>query len=836
MTTISPALEEADARLFVFLCTALSRFPRRTSCIFEKLIPVALSNQLPFTSTTSLLRILLTYISPVSIGPNQIAIMADKLLSCENPQDQLEESDLIEDVEGLLLWMVQQFNLDENTPHLATIQIARDLNCTLAVQCKHLGFVWDASMPYSNDVLFSFVKAKTLQMSPFHHNLSDFDALYRLLAHYEPFNTWHEGIITPYCYFWKNYASVRNIEYSTNDFLQSLSIEEQFNLLVGPLDSVNTLGKMMETRAYLQNAVLPFLLYTGSGLQLLSSWISEKSHTADLNQSTKFWDEVIQSTLSFTGFDQKSFTQAEILKFVQAYVVSSINQTIFQEYNLSSINFVEAYSQMSSTTRHLINLFHADEVSPINILLKIDPIMMQNVAIMSDFLEIQNILLFLSKESALLALILLQELSDTCVALYPMCSLTFGRFLYLKGSSTPDNEIKEQELSKILSIIDETNYEKVLEGIDLFVSTFVGTDTLLAEEIDQLIIERFFLNNMFDLVLEYYQNKDKSFKMSPANILDLGIKKVWDLLRAASNIDDTIGRMKSFSECLDLLSAIAGDNCIDEEQRLIISKFKHFQKALSQLKNFKLVLERNTPVTPLQILRILYQQEDEEAPSAISLISLVLEQNPKSYLAHEKLYRISVDFSIFSGTESMENFLPIIQSACIESSLIDDNFPFAYKQSKAMFDHYVSRNEFEHLGKFWLTFYQVGKYILTDWFNDYDEKVNASKIDVLRKQKEILSLTLKLTRPSNSTVDNSRLIIAQLRHVNGEIRRWYVEDITQRAETTQRAAKSTQTQIQSNLKEIISDVSASRTQASEKLSNLLVSGIGWAIGANREGL
>ena len=89
-------------------------------------------------------------------------------------------------------------------------------------------------------------------------------------------------------------------------------------------------------------------------------------------------------------------------------------------------------------------------------------------------------------------------------------------------------------------------------------------------------------------------------------------------------------------------------------------------------------------------------------------------------------------------------------------------------------------------------------------------------------------------KPSNLTVDNSRLIIGQLRHVNQEIHRWYTEDSARYTETTQRAVESTRNQIQSNIKNLVGDASLSRAQAGEKLSNLLVSGIGWAIGANRQ--
>lgn len=831
---MSLALEDADARLLVSSCTVLSKHPEKLSYVYEKLIPVALSNQLPFTTTTNLLRILLSYVSPVSVSPAQIAVIAGELLLSESSQAGMDETDLMEDVEDLLLWIEQQFNLDQAPTPSATLQIARDLLSSLAVKGKIFGFLLDASTKSSNEVLFSFIKAKTLQMSPFHHDLSVLDPLFRLMTDYDPFNKWFRGIILPYSYFWKNYVSVCDLDYATAEFLNYQTNYEQFDRLIEPLDSFNTLGKMMETLVYLLNVILPFLAYTGDGLQLLSSWMSKKACKTNLNLSVELWDKIIKCTMTYVNFYQEPFPQDAILELIRVYVMTSINQTIFLECNFSSINFVEAYSQMSSTTDEIVALLHAAKVSPVNLLQKIDPKLIQSADFKADFLEIKNSLQFFFDESASLALITLKQLSDTCVALYPMNSLTFGKYLYLKGFTTLDYDLREQEILKILSRIDENNYGKVLKSIDLFVSTFVGGDTPLIQEIDRLIIERFFDGNLFGLVLEYYQDKEKSFKISAVEILDLGIKKVWDLVRVASNIDERIGKMKIACECLDLLSVIATDDTIEQGRRGVISKFKHFQKALSQLKNFKLVLERNSHVTPQQILNLLGQQEDDEAPSAISLISLVLEQNPKSYLAYEKLYRISVDFSIFSGVEVTDNFLPTIQSACIESSLIDDNFSFAYKQSKIMFEYYVSRNQSEQLGKFWLTFYQVGKYILTDWFNDYDEKVNASKIDVLRKQREVLSLTLKLTRPSNSTVDNSRLIIAQLRHVNEEIRRWYIEDNTRRAETTQRAVRSTQTQVQSNIKEIINDVSASRTQASEKLSNLLVSGIGWAIGANRE--
>lgn len=831
---MSLALEEADARLFVSSCKALSKNPESFSCVFGKLIPVALSDQLPFTTMTNLLRVLLSYISPVSVSPDQVASIMGELFLPENSQGNLEESDLIEDVEDLLLWIEQLFSFEEGPANLATLQIARDLISSLAFQCKEFGFLGEILATNSNEILFAFIKAKALQMSPFHHDLMVLDPLFDQLKSYGPFNEWFNGIVLPYRYFWKNYVSVCGLDYSTREFLDLQSNHEKFDRLIEPFNNDNILGKMMETLTYLLNVIFPFLAYCGNGLQLLSSWMTKRACETNLILNMELWDKIIQNSLDFVNFERQRFSIEAILDLVRVYAISCINQTIFVEYNFPSTNLLEAYKQISSTTKLLEKYLQAEDVTPVDLLLKIDPISMECAEFKSDYLEIKNKLLFLFEESPLLILITLKQLANTCITLYPMNFLTFGKFLYLKGFSTLDYELREQEIIRILTRIDKNNYGEVLKSIELFVTIFVGGDTPLIQGIDRLIIERFFDNNLFDLILEYHQNKNKSFKISASDILDLGIKTLWDLVRVASNIDERIGKMKVASECLDLLSEIAADDSIEQERRGVVSRFKHFQKALNQLKNFKLVIEKNSPVTPQQILNILGQQGDEEAPSAISLISMVLEQNPKSYLAYEKLYRIAVDFSIFSSVEVTDNFLPTVQSACIESSLIDDNFSFAYKQSKVMFDYYVSRKQSEQLGKFWLTFYQVGKYILTEWFNEYDEKVNASKIDILRKQREVLSLTLKLTRPSDSTVDNSRLIIAQLRHINEEIRRWYIEDNTQRAETTQRAVRSTQNQIQSNLKEIISDVSASRTQASEKLSNLLVSGIGWAIGANRE--
>lgn len=833
---MSTALEEADARLFVCLCTVLSKYPEKSFHVFGKLIPVALLNQLPFTTTTNLLRILLSYISPVSVSPDQVAELARELLLEEQFHNKMDESDLIEDVEDLLLWMEQQFTLTGGLNQLATLQIARDLVTSLAVKAKEFGFLVDFLSADSNDILFSFIKAKTLQLSPFHHDLGTLDPLFDILKYYDPFYKWFNGFIVPYCYFWKNYVAVRGLDFSTKEFLDFQSIHEQFDKFIEPLAGSIPLGKMMETGSYLQNVILPFLAYSGNGLQLLSSWMSKRAHNTSLILTVELWDEIINNSFNFVDFEGKHFPLETILDLVRTYVISCIIETIFVEYNNSSVNLVEVYRQISSTTSQLVKSFQAEDVSPVNLLLKIDPSMMEKHEFKSNHFEIQSFLVFLSEESPLLTLVTLKQLADICVTLFPMNSLTFGKFFYLKGFPTLDYDLRQQEILNILSRIDKSNHGEVLRSLDLFVANFVGNDTPLIQEIDQLVIERFFENNLFDLVLEYYQNKNKPYKISANDIIGLGIKSLWELVRLASNIDERIGKMKLASECLDLLSVIAMDDSIEQEQKGVISKFKHLQKALNQLKNFKLVIEKNSPVTPQQIFCLLGQHGDEEVPSAIFLISQILEQNPKSYLAYEKLYRISIDFSIFSGIEVTDNFLPMVQSACIESSLVDDNFSFAYKQSKAMFDYYVSKKQSEQLGKFWLTFYQVGKYILTEWFNDYDEKVSASKIDILRKQKEVLSLTLKLTRPSDSTVDNSRLIIGQLRHVNEEIRRWYIEDDTQRAETTQRAVRSTQTQIQSNIKEIISEVSASRTHASEKLSNLLVSGIGWAIGANREDL
>lgn len=830
---MSTALVEADSWLFFSVCKTLAEKPSSFSEIFEKLIPVALSNQLPFTTPANLLRILITIISPVSISPEQIATVADELFLSNHGQAHLEEADLIEDVEDLLMWITRESPVNNELSLQAILQIVKDLTAFLDLKAKSFGFVGAFGSATTQELLFSFIKAKTLQLSSFHHDLSELNPLFALLNDSSQFTKWLNGLILPYIYYWRNYASLGDFKCSTSDFLSKFSSDDQFFQLIEPLDSQEdvTYSETMDISLYLNNVILPFLAYNGDNLDPLSSWMSAK--TTNLTQHLQLWDRVLRSVVSFAK-KEESFSSHACMNFVRAYVISCVKETIAQEAGLSPSKLSQAYSQISLTANYLVTTLNIENVSPLNIATTLEASAKVATENNSSNIGLENQILMLVKAPVTQSLITLQSIARTCDALYPMNGLTMGKYFQLKSTSTVDYDMRQQEILKILSRVSELNYKQVLGSIDLFVSTFVGTDVSLIRDIDQLIIECLFNGNLFSLVLKYYQSKNEEFKISSNDIFDLGVKKFWDLVLTASNIDERIGKMKLAAECLNVLTVLSSEKDIQEDKRYTTMRLKHFVKALGQLKNFKLVLDKNLPITPQQILNRLNHLDDDEPLSPVSLVSSVLEQNPKSYLAYEKLYKIVVDLALFLEIEDTDSFLPKVQSACIESSLIDDNFAFAYKQSKELFNFYVTRGQSEQLGRFWLTFYQVGKYILTEWFNEYDEKISAEKIEILLKQREILSSTLKLMKPSSLTVDNSRLIIGQLRHVNREIHRWYTEDSARYTETTQRAVESTRNQIQSNIKNLVGDASLSRAQAGEKLSNLLVSGIGWAIGANRQ--
>ncbi|RLV89161.1 hypothetical protein JA1_005328 [Spathaspora sp. JA1] len=161
----------------------------------------------------------------------------------------------------------------------------------------------------------------------------------------------------------------------------------------------------------------------------------------------------------------------------------------------------------------------------------------------------------------------------------------------------------------------------------------------------------------------------------------------------------------------------------------------------------------------------------------LELITIISQQNPKSYISFEKLFQVISDLSIYFQSNQQDTYFNKVKIACIESSLIEDNFNYAYTQTMQLFP----------MCKDWIIFYQVGKYISPDW--------DTAPLYILIKQREILGLILE------HFDENFKMVLDQWDRINSQIEQYQVGQ------------------------------QVSREVGRDVISNLLVSGLGWAIGA-----
>lgn len=838
---MSTALEEDDSVLFVVACTALTRYPHEILRILSELIPVSKTNALPFTTSANLLRLLLSYVSAVATPIGDIATVAEELADFVPDDLNLELLDLWADVQDLLTWMMKEYKVVLDEPQGAIVQTAQDIVASLAFKARKLGFTPTGGEDLK-DALLAFIKAKTLELSFYYSDISIFMPLFDLLRGYDKFESWYNGLVIPYLYYWQNYASLSEADDKTESFLGLMTYWDQFDVLVAPLQQQDTFfADKLTPERYLTNVILPFAVYHDNNLQSLTTWMFFKHPPRKPSEEFQLWDKCINTVLDYVDFRGDKFTEATYQDLLRHYIAACIYFGIYREEEITSLEQSNIYDQIFTTIKSIISKLDIEGVEPVELAAGTDFDKLPTFDLFFDFLSSNsNPFAYLFNSSLPQTLVTLQQCISTCRELYPVNQLTIKEYLKLKSSSTVDYSARQKAVVEILSRLTEHNYLKLLNSIHLFSKAFSTNEINEQREIDQCIVERLLHVNLIPFVIEYYHSKQGDLKISAKTVFDLTLRKFWDLFENATSLDERIGKLRLANQCIEVMNTISADDGLNEEQKYDVVRIKHLLNALLKLRNFRFVIERNQPVTPHQVVTKLKSQNLDSAYSPIALISSVLEQNPKAYYAYEKLYKIASDLAIYLGLEITEDYLPKVQSACIESSLVEGNFDFAYKQSKDLFEYYIGKGHGEKLNEFWLTFYQVGKFILADWLNEYDEKVEKSKISTLLKQREILSLTLKLAKPSNSTVDNSRLILSQLRHINQEIKLWYIDDENRRGENVQRAAKSTHVQLQENINGMLNEAAhaaaQSKNQASQKLSNLLVSGLGWAIGAQKSDL
>lgn len=825
-------MDQADAQLFVLFCVSVLKAPGQIGTFFDKLHHTSANTALRYCSAENLLNVLLLYSSPVLVSVSEVSTIASNLFSAYLDAIDTDPEDLLKDLQDHILWFQNiEINSDSLQGDDVCLQAAKELVSDACSRASLLGL--SGKYLGHQELAFAFAQAKTLQLSSYLPNLDEYSPLFLGLEGYSPFDAWYNGIICPYQYYWVNYASLQNSNTLPQAFLDLDSHYDQFDFLCAPFDSPSAAvdgnlllaGGKLALPMYLDNVILPLAFFHGKDLNPLSLWVKTTQVLTKLSQDFTRWDEVIRKVLTFSNHKSENFPTEATNVLVRNYVAFALYYGLYRETQVGSVDKIRIHELICSTTSFLTTQMQLKDQANINFDLASFP----DSVNFSEFLLLPKIASLL--ENSLEPCVLyLNKMVSLCCVLFPINGFTIRRFAELKQENPLEVDTIQKEVFTIFMHVSDKNYNELLHALELFRSTFLSDIVDIRMNIDRMVFERLVEANRIDLGMQFLKRSN-----TPSDIngyYEVAVSKFWANFNSATSIEQVLASSTSTQQCFTAIEDIVSFRQIDGQLRETVVGFKHLFRALSLLKNFRFHFVKGQPVTPQDILEKLTSIESEETFTPMSLVSVILEQNPKSYLVNEKLYKIAIDLSIYIGFQDSWVSFYKVRSACIESALIERDFSFAYKQSRDLILNAVEQNKTESLNDIWLIFYQVGKFVPREWMDDFDVKIHKEKIGILSKQREILSLALKFIGPSPTSGDHSRLLVGQFRSINDEITRWYGEQNAQQHEDVSDAMNSARTTLQENFSGVIKNAAESKNQASEKISNLLVSGLGWAIGAN----
>lgn len=196
--------------------------------------------------------------------------------------------------------------------------------------------------------------------------------------------------------------------------------------------------------------------------------------------------------------------------------------------------------------------------------------------------------------------------------------------------------------------------------------------------------------------------------------------------------------------------------------------------------------------------------------STNEVLARVLEQDSEAYLRYTDLLTVI--------GEGNKEYAPRIAEQCVESALANDDFSAAYEYFERGFISDSSPSA-------WLAYYQTGNYMSPQW----DIPKSAR---VLQKQTELMAKSLNMC-PAGDLMT----VLKAWNSLESDL-----VEATQRAEKKKSkspqypqsipAPSNTEEQSSDSLSESTEERTAREQNARDQLQNMLVSGLGWAIGAN----
>lgn len=378
---------------------------------------------------------------------------------------------------------------------------------------------------------------------------------------------------------------------------------------------------------------------------------------------------------------------------------------------------------------------------------------------------------------------LLAHIVAVCLRLFAYNQLTIAQYLRLKAGATPNVE-------PMLLAVSRTNHSKVAEAVHSYIDEFVK-DSSIARDLQMQFAQRCLEEGIYERSV-----------YSGVDVGALVRSRAWDIIDSSTSLKD-----RSLQHVGDSLALV------DEGSE---RSLRHFVAVLDHLRPF------NLRMAPRAVARA----------QPLTLVRAVLEQNPRAYSKEKVLLALAAEVAEMnesiadekskvdkstSGNISRGLSVAVVV-LCIEFGAAQGDFDYAYGEFVR-----VVKSDPEEAAKHWRTFVKIAEV-------DTDDRIE------LEQQRHLLSVVLGMSGVDSLNVlkqwqrINDRLTA----HSNAENEHFLEEDSAKiEASVNNVLLTSMHNGLGSNLASITNSTQQNAVAAGDKLSNLFVSGLGWAIGANQ---
>lgn len=682
---------------------------------------------------------------------------------------------------------------------------------------------------FTGGSLASFVKAKLIHDGHYSSNIDQMIPLIELATDDNEFDRFNRGLLQPYQFYRQQILSPITLD---KYLAISDDYSQVFDVFSRPLDGTEPIA----LDAWLLQVILPVIHYYNCDVTPLLKWLFGDQTLYLSGQDLVDYFTMLNKVMVVIVGAEKT-AQQMFRPLVLGYLATVYYFAVCQieGEKLLSMKLNTIYDTVALTLTKIMFLVEPEgnPVQPPSV----DLSEVTYGTLMNFIADGSNPLRPLydpsveAVEYLLLVVKMCQQMSTTSL-------LTVRKCLEYQTTEVPGQY--DRDIARLLLTLTEGTWKGWWTAIEQFMTAFV-------HNIDEqhrlyaIVLERFLFANLYLGVVELWEHH--------RNMVDDGtwfrliMEKFWILFNLATSLNEKQGELYYATQCiglLDLLTGLGLEVAAQDHQQVVA--VKHLLKLLLSMRNFK--LNNTTP----KLLVTVY------VDNPVGVTNIILERNPKLYLAFDKLFKILNDFALFAEYENGQHrhqrtlssgsqlshqtdhgFFPKLKAACIELALVDQNFTWAHAQLELLFDYYLPAE----INQNWLTFYQVGRWINTKWYDDnLSPEDHRQRRQILQKQQQVLGRLLTNMEALN---DSQRVVLHQWRQVTQNLGQCYSPQVLEAISDTSFANHKLELldkitgEVNQMALSLLNDATNTSSQAGEKLLKMFVSGLGWAIGASRQG-